>query len=178
MNVFSNFCRDNKLKINVDKTKALLVNMNAQIVCNGRFIENVNEFKYLGLVISSFNRSPIRVLEARISKAIAAFNVVRYHARMLGLFNRRVCILLVNSIATSNLLYGSVLFACLSDSRVLLRGGKTAFLRAELLLRKMLRWALKGVDTDTRSSFLYLLTNCTNVQVLAHKSCVRFFNSV
>ncbi len=90
MNVFSAFCSDNRLKVNVDKTKALLVNMDAQIVCNGRIIENVDEFKYLGLVINKFNRSPIRVLEARIVKAIAAFNVVRYHARMLGLFNRRV----------------------------------------------------------------------------------------
>ncbi len=92
--------------------------MDAQIVCNGRVIENVDEFKYLGLIISRFNRSPIRILEARVNKAIAAFNVVRYHARMLGLFNRRVRIQLINSLATSNLLYGSVLFACLSDSRV------------------------------------------------------------
>ncbi len=90
MNIFAKFCGKNRLKVNVKKTKALLINFDAQLYCNGSVIENVKEFKYLGLIISGSNRTPVRILEARITKAIAAFNVVRYHARMLGLLNRRV----------------------------------------------------------------------------------------
>ncbi len=42
----------------------------------------------------------------------------------------------------------------------------------------MLRWALKGIDIDTRCSFLYMVSNCTNVKLIGQKHCKRFFNSV
>jgi hypothetical protein len=67
----------------------------------------------------------------------------------------------------SSLLYGSVIFSCLSPTNVSLVGGNAMFKRAELLLRKMLRWAVRSTTMDTRCSFLYVLTNSTNVQVLA-----------
>ena len=51
-------------------------------------------------------------------------------------------------------------------------------MRAEIFLRKMLRWAMKTAPVDTRVSFLYVATNSTNLQLLCQKNCVRFFNSL
>jgi hypothetical protein len=35
--------------------------------------------------------------------------------------------------------------------------------RAEMFMRKMLRWALKTAPVETRVSMLYLATNSTNL---------------
>jgi hypothetical protein len=76
------------------------------------------------------------------------------------------------------MLYGSVIFGCLGPARMSLQGGAPAFKRAEVLLRKMLRWALKTTPIDTRVSMLFLASNSANLQVFCQKSCVRFFNSL
>ena len=90
INAFEMFCNLKGLKINVGKTKAMQINMAVDFVCNNLPIENVNDFKYLGLVINRANNSPTTMLDKRISKAVAAFNNIKCHARLLGLFNRRV----------------------------------------------------------------------------------------
>jgi len=90
INAFEMFCKEKGLKINVGKTKAMQINMDAVFKCNNVVIENVAEFKYLGLIINRANNSPITILEKRISKAQAAFNNIKCHARLLGLHNRRV----------------------------------------------------------------------------------------
>ncbi len=64
--------------------------MNVEFKCNELPIENVAEFKYLGLVINRANTSPATILEKRICKAVAAFNNIKCHIRLLGLINRRV----------------------------------------------------------------------------------------
>jgi hypothetical protein len=69
----------------------------------------------------------------------------------------------VNALAVSSLLYGSVIFSCLSPTNVSLVGGAVMFKRAEILLRKMLRWAVRTADIDTRSSFLYVVSNSPNL---------------
>ncbi len=90
INAFEMFCSLKGLKINVDKTKAMQINMSVEFICNKLPIENVSEFKYLGLVINRANNSPTTILDKRISKAVAAFNNIKCHARLLGLHNRRV----------------------------------------------------------------------------------------
>ena len=69
----------------------------------------------------------------------------------------------MNALAVSTLLYGSVIFSCLAPVNVSLAGGVGMFKRAELLLRKMLRWAVRSMEMDTRSSFLYVHTNSCNL---------------
>ena len=64
--------------------------MDETFKCNGVEIENVSDFKYLGLVINRANSNPSSMLEQRLSKAKAAFYSIKCHARLLGLFNRRV----------------------------------------------------------------------------------------
>jgi hypothetical protein len=44
-----------------------------------------------------------------------------------------------------------------------LSGGALAFARAEIFMRKMLRWALKNAPIDTRVSMLYIASNSVNV---------------
>jgi hypothetical protein len=90
LNAFELFCESKGLKINVGKTKAMQINMDVEFKCNKLPIENVAEFKYLGLVINRANNSPTTILEKRICKAVAAFNNIKCHARLLGLGNRRV----------------------------------------------------------------------------------------
>jgi hypothetical protein len=64
--------------------------MGCQVYCNNVVLENVSEFKYLGLVINRNSSSPECMLLARIKKAQGAFNSVKCKGRLLGLFNRRV----------------------------------------------------------------------------------------
>jgi hypothetical protein len=51
----------------------------------------------------------------------------------------------------------------MSTARLQLSGGASCFVRAEVFMRKMLRWALKNAPIDTRVSMLYLATNSVNV---------------
>ncbi len=126
-------------------------------------IENVTEFKYLGLFVNRACATPTVMLEKRISKATAAFNNIKCHARLLGLSNRRVRIQLIQALAVTCLLYGSTIFGCLGPARMQLQGGTATFARADILLRKMLRWALRTAPIDTRVSMLYLATNACNI---------------
>jgi hypothetical protein len=61
---------------------------------------------------------------------------------------------LVNSV----LMYGSVIYACLSNVDPVFVPTNVVFAQAEVLIRSMLRWALQ-VPVDIRSSFLYVLSN-------------------
>jgi hypothetical protein len=45
--------------------------MDVVFKCNGQPLKNVEEFKYLGLIINRANNSPISMLEKRINKALA-----------------------------------------------------------------------------------------------------------
>lgn len=64
--------------------------MDTVFTCNGLPLKNVEEFKYLGLIINRANNSPTAMLEKRICKTKAAFHKIKCHSRLLGLFNRRV----------------------------------------------------------------------------------------
>ena len=66
------------------------INMDVIFSCNSKEIENVSQFKYLGLMIDRANNSPVTMIDHRIKKAKAAFNNIKCHARLLGLHNRRV----------------------------------------------------------------------------------------
>ena len=64
--------------------------MDETFQCGNVEIENVAEFKYLGLIIDRAKSNPGSMLEQRLSKAKAAFYSIKCHARLLGLYNRRV----------------------------------------------------------------------------------------
>ena len=84
------FCVVKGLQINVKKTKAMQINMDVMFKCGEKEVENVAEIKYLGLMINRAKSNPGRMLEHRIGKAKAAFYQIKSHARLLGLYNRRV----------------------------------------------------------------------------------------
>jgi hypothetical protein len=92
--------------------------MDVDFVCGDKILENVADFKYLGLIINRAQNNPGHMLDHRISKAKCAFYSIKCHARLLGLHNRRVRIALVHAIAVSTLLYGSVIFGCLGKARL------------------------------------------------------------
>ncbi len=69
--------------------------MDVEFTCEDKSIENVAECKYLGLIINRAKHHPGQMLDQRISKAKGAFYRIKCHARLLGLYNRRVRISLV-----------------------------------------------------------------------------------
>jgi hypothetical protein len=65
---------------------------------------------------------------------------------------------LINTLVSSVLMYGSVIYACLSNIEPVLEPTNVVFAQAEIFIRSMLRWALQ-IPADTRSSFIYVLSN-------------------
>jgi hypothetical protein len=68
-NGFEAFCKENNLEINITKTKAMYVNCTAKLQIGKKFVETVNVFKYLGLILSNNSKQPDVLLQARINKA-------------------------------------------------------------------------------------------------------------
>jgi hypothetical protein len=64
--------------------------MDVEFECYELPLKNVNEFKYLGLIISREKNNPSTMLLNRISKTESAFNSIKCHTILFGLFNRRV----------------------------------------------------------------------------------------
>jgi hypothetical protein len=77
---------------------------------------------------------------------------------MMGISNIRVKLQLVNALVSSVLQYGCIVYACLSNVESTLDPTNLIFAKAEILIRTMLRWAL-NVESNTRNSFLYMLSN-------------------
>jgi hypothetical protein len=75
----------------------------------------VNEFKYLGIVLSNKSTKPDKILKARLNEAKRRFISVCTNCRMVGITNVKVKLLLVNALVQSVLLYGCVLYASMSD---------------------------------------------------------------
>jgi hypothetical protein len=57
---------------------------------NNKKIDTVNEFKYLGLILSNSACKPDVMLKARILKAQRTFYAVRTNCKLLGISNIRV----------------------------------------------------------------------------------------
>jgi hypothetical protein len=90
-------------------------------------IDTVQEFKYLGLILSNKSSKPDVLLNARILKAQRTFYAVRTNCRLLGISNVRVKLQLINSLVSSVLMYGSVIYACLSNIEPVLEPTNVVF---------------------------------------------------
>ena len=56
-----------------------------------------------------------KILKARLSAAKRSFILICTNCRIIGITNVKVKLLLVNALVRSVLLYGCVLYACMSD---------------------------------------------------------------
>ena len=117
------------------------------------------EFRYLGVIVRDCCRSPERIILDRISATKKSFAVLRGRARLFGINNCRVRAQLMQTLAVTNLMFGCIVYACLSDLSLVLQPSHRVWVKAETLLRHMLRWALYA-PADIRISFLYLASNC------------------
>ena len=78
-------------------------------------IETVKEFKYLGIILQNNATKPDKIVKARLNAAKRSFYSVCTNCRMIGVTNVKVKLLLVNALVRSVLLYGCILYACMSD---------------------------------------------------------------
>jgi hypothetical protein len=120
----------------------MFVNSFAKLKVYGEEIETVNEFKYLGVMIANNSKTPSRILKARLSSAKRSFNAVCTNCKLLGISNVRVKLSLLTALVSSILLYGSILYACMSDVTTTLTPKNKLFGDIEIFQRRMLRWAL------------------------------------
>ena len=78
-------------------------------------IETVNEFKYLGIMLSNKTTKPDNIIKARLNAAKRSFLSICTNCRIMGITNVKVKLLLINALVRSVLLYGCILYACMSD---------------------------------------------------------------
>jgi hypothetical protein len=78
-------------------------------------IETVEEFKYLGIMLYNDATKPDRIIKARLNAAKRSFFSVCTNCRMIGITNVKVKLMLINALVRSVLLYGCILYACMSD---------------------------------------------------------------
>jgi hypothetical protein len=78
-------------------------------------IENVSEFKYLGIMLANKATKPDTILKARLNAANRSFVSICTNCRLIGITNVKVKLLLVNALVRSVLMYGCILYACMSD---------------------------------------------------------------
>ena len=93
----------------------MLVNCNAEMLVGDKKIDNVNEFKYLGIMMSNNTTKPDQIIKARLNAAKRSFISICTNCKLIGITNVRVKLLLVNALVRSVLLYGCILYACMSD---------------------------------------------------------------
>jgi hypothetical protein len=82
---------------------------------NNKEIKTVQEFKYLGIMLSNKATKPDKILKARLNAAKRSFLSICTNCRIVGITNVKVKLLLVNALVRSVLLYGCILYACMSD---------------------------------------------------------------
>jgi hypothetical protein len=125
---------------------------------NNKKIETVDEFKYLGIMLSKKATKPDKILKARLNAAKRSFYSICTNCRIVGITNVKVKLLLVNALVRSVLLYGCILYACMSDVQTTLTPTNGLFAQVEIFYRRMLRWIFQQ-KYDTRRSMLYFISN-------------------
>ena len=174
LDAFCEFTTEHHLSVNVEKTKCMLVNCQGSVSCYGEAVANVKEFRYLGIPMLSTARSPEHILQNRLKAAQRAFAALCANAHYFGILNCRVRVQLIQSLVISHLMFGCVIWACLSDISFSITGHTGLWLTVERQLRAMLRWALY-LPRDTRCSLMHVLGHCPTLQALVFKRCLRYF---
>ena len=83
---FQNWCIDNRLKLNIKKSKSLVIgtsfkmrdiNIHNRIKLNGAWLENVSTFNYLGIILDS--NMTLVPLFAKVKKVVSnkIYNLVK-----------------------------------------------------------------------------------------------------
>ena len=117
INVLASYCKENKLTINIKKTKCLIFNKTGRLIrskffLNGTEIENVRSYKYLGFVFTPSGEIRTGLHDLR-DRALKAFHILRN--KKGNYFNNNVLTVigLFESMIKPILLYSSDFWGCL-----------------------------------------------------------------
>ena len=75
----------------------------------------MDEFKYLGVILSNKATKPDQIIKARLNAAKRSFVAICSNCRIVSINNVKVKLLLVNALVRSVHLYCCVLYAYMSD---------------------------------------------------------------
>ena len=112
----------------------MFVNCTAVMKVYNMEVETVQEFKYLGIIIANNLTTPSRILTARLGAAKRSFNAICSNCKMLGITNVKIKLALLNALVSSIMLYGSILYACMSDVTTTLTPTNSFFSEVEIFL--------------------------------------------
>ena len=117
INILTNYCKENKLSINIKKTKCLIFNKSGRLIrrkffLDGVEIENVRTYKYLGFVFTPSGEIKTGLHDLR-DRALKSFQTLRN--KMGNSFNKNVltALSLFESMIKPILLYSSDFWGCL-----------------------------------------------------------------
>ena len=93
----------------------MFVNCSSTLNVYKKEIGTVNQFKYLGIILANNETTPVSLLKARLNAAKRSYVSICTNCRLLGISNVKVKLLLMNALVRSVLMYGCILYACMSD---------------------------------------------------------------
>ena len=117
INVLENYCQENKLKINTDKTKCMIFNKTGRIIrrnfyANGILLDIARSYKYLGFLVTPSGEIKSGLQDLR-DRALKAFMKLK---NTLGIaFNKTISttISLIEALVKPILLYNSDFWGCM-----------------------------------------------------------------
>lgn len=160
LDIFSEACKELGLKINVDKTKYMIINEtelggNHNLTCYGKTVEKVKEFTYLGSILTADGKSSVDVSE-RVSKACKAFGALKkyiFRNHFLPVKSKMKCI---RSIIEPTAMFGSEGWTLSNDDIRRLNVAQMTWLRNILGVTKFDRlrneYILKKCETEKLST--------------------------
>ena len=180
METLSDFCRQNSLTVSLKKTEWLIggkgtkgfraevdIEEDALLYYRGTPLKRVQEFKYLGLMLTG-RRDKTLMVQTRITKAKAAWGGLQGKLNSLGWRDRSTKLALFEAYVRSVLLYGSAIWGTDKlDAKA--RIGVDCTGEMGTFYRSCLR-SLLGVSYMTRNTILYVVAGKPPLQVYIAKS--------
>ena len=169
---FSAWCKTTKLIINVQKTKAMCFSTktprNWTLSLDGENIEQVQEYKYLGMTLGAPSLTWSKHIEKLINKTLKALNLLRALAGTKWGADRTCLLKIFEALIRSKIAYGCPAFISASD---------TTLRKLEIIQNTALRIAL-GLWRSTRISHLQVEANMIPIRYYIQQQSISLYYKI